>query len=376
MVPSSHTADTAASQPRTPTTMNNVHKLPIALKKRNSDIHIYTNANTSDNKSGSLDSLGLGGFSDNSTVYSAGRLRSATLLPNLTIPLAVAGSRLKSKPKLKPSLSLQNANSLSYRNRSQTLPFSTEIPLTSVDVVEKEPNLLSNTQTVYKTGPLKVIEPNVYLYSQGSEEIAKDFDLVINVAEELPELKFTQEESFEDVSIGSHKNNKNNIPFVLHKYWNHDSEIINDLETLTTLMHQYAQDTEKKVLVYCQCGVSRSASLIVAYYMRYHRQAFKDAYKHIQSIATSISPNMNLICQLVEWNTLLINNNYTLEESTTAVVGEGHECLSSEDSHSYDEEHSASTCFSNSSKSSPVFVETPRTPLQCAFSKNPFLNSK
>lgn len=74
----------------------------------------------------------------------------------------------------------------------------------------------------------------------------------------------------------------------------------------------------KKILVHCQCGVSRSASLIVGYMMRYENLALNDAYAKLKEIAKDISPNMGLIFQLMEWNDMLpsLRNNEASSKTT------------------------------------------------------------
>ncbi|CAO1631996.1 unnamed protein product [Parajaminaea phylloscopi] len=66
------------------------------------------------------------------------------------------------------------------------------------------------------------------------------------------------------------------------------------------------------VLVHCQCGVSRSATLAIAFVMQaaalnYPYEATKnltgmhDCYNLVKDLSASISPNISLIFQLVEW---------------------------------------------------------------------------
>ena len=71
-----------------------------------------------------------------------------------------------------------------------------------------------------------------------------------------------------------------------------------------------------KILVHCQCGVSRSATLVIAFVMqaaamRYgYEQArsllgMHDCYNMVKDKSSSISPNISLIYQLVEWERYL-----------------------------------------------------------------------
>lgn len=142
-------------------------------------------------------------------------------------------------------------------------------------------------QNAYPDGPLLVVPPNVYLYSEPTLEETLQFDVVVNVAKEVanlgPLISQTKPVSY------------------YHAKWSHSSKISVDLDRLTDIIHD-AVGHNKKVLVHCQCGVSRSASLIVAYIMRFHNLGLNDAYSQLKRIAKDTSPNMGLIFQLMEWN--------------------------------------------------------------------------
>ncbi|ORZ35114.1 protein-tyrosine phosphatase-like protein, partial [Catenaria anguillulae PL171] len=56
----------------------------------------------------------------------------------------------------------------------------------------------------------------------------------------------------------------------------------------------------RPVLVHCMCGVSRSAAVVLAYLMWKAKWGFRTAYEHVKA-RRNISPNMHLVCQLVEF---------------------------------------------------------------------------
>lgn len=146
--------------------------------------------------------------------------------------------------------------------------------------------------TTYTNGPLLVVSPSIYLYSEPQLSTILDFQVVINVAKEIENLS-PQIPSDKDIAY-------------YHIPWTHSSHISKDLLYLTDIMHE-AEQRGKKVLVHCQCGVSRSASLIVAYMMRYEKLTLNDAYNKLKKTAKDISPNMGLIFQLMEFNDMLSN---------------------------------------------------------------------
>lgn len=199
--------------------------------------------------------------------------------------------------------------SLSARGRSQTICSALDTSTPAIErpgmEIEKKAWILSNERddsdeneeilhpdvfkkNAYPRGPLLVIPPNVYLYSEPTLEEVFQFDVVINVAKEVADLGPLIRRQDKPISY-------------YHIPWNHNSRISVDLDHLTDIIHD-AVTQDKKVLVHCQCGVSRSASLIVAYIMRFSKMRLNDAYSHLKRIAKDTSPNMGLIFQLIEWN--------------------------------------------------------------------------
>jgi len=60
-----------------------------------------------------------------------------------------------------------------------------------------------------------------------------------------------------------------------------------------------------KVLIHCQLGVSRSASLVIAYVMKSLQMKLTDAYEFVKARSSVISPNMSLMYQLAEFGKTL-----------------------------------------------------------------------
>lgn len=145
-----------------------------------------------------------------------------------------------------------------------------------------------NKKNSYPHGPICVFKPNLYLYSEPTLSQIDSFDVIINVAKELPQL----------TPSDSDKTKYYYIP------WTHTSKICKDLPRLIGLIEENLA-LNKKILIHCQCGVSRSASLIVAFFMKYNHSNLNDSYNLLKLNAPDISPNMSLIFQLMEWGEMI-----------------------------------------------------------------------
>ena len=66
-----------------------------------------------------------------------------------------------------------------------------------------------------------------------------------------------------------------------------------------------SKESEKKdgkILVHCREGVSRSATLVLAYLIKYQDMSLKDALTHVRS-KREISPNAGFLKQLIQFST-------------------------------------------------------------------------
>ncbi|KAI1117944.1 hypothetical protein F5Y14DRAFT_291268 [Nemania sp. NC0429] len=177
----------------------------------------------------------------------------------------------------------------------------------------------------YPDGPIAIYSDNVYLYLEPTAEEASKFDVVINVAREvhnpfavsaikdqemtqspIPDTAMTNDSfatAFEyppSTEPGSEtpttpKAVSWNEPEYIHIPWDHNTDIATDLMTLCDTIDQRTKEG-KKVLVHCQQGASRSASLIIAYGMYQNPGlSVNDAYYAAQAKSRWISPNMRLM---------------------------------------------------------------------------------
>ena len=64
------------------------------------------------------------------------------------------------------------------------------------------------------------------------------------------------------------------------------------------LFAERVRDSQGKVLVHCEAGISRSATICIAYLMCYKRWTLDLAYDFVKSRRNLISPNLNFMQQL------------------------------------------------------------------------------
>jgi dual specificity phosphatase 12 len=71
-------------------------------------------------------------------------------------------------------------------------------------------------------------------------------------------------------------------------------------------------DKSEKVFVHCKAGISRSATIVIAYLMWSMRLSYKDARNYVKSKRDVIYPNPGFEEQLINFEEWLQSNDYTL----------------------------------------------------------------
>ncbi|KAI9328350.1 dual specificity phosphatase, partial [Obelidium mucronatum] len=82
--------------------------------------------------------------------------------------------------------------------------------------------------------------------------------------------------------------------------WDHGSDISVELPQLLQVIDDFLERREgnEQVLVACNQGVSRSASLVIACVMRRRGLGLMEAYDYVKGKNEFISPNVGLLGQL------------------------------------------------------------------------------
>lgn len=175
----------------------------------------------------------------------------------------------------------------------------------------------------YPDGPVAIYGNDVFLYMEPTAEEASRFDVIINVAREVPnpfQATLDKDEPMEDTSpIPDTAVTSSSFatafefqpddmtpttpkaqfsprePEYIHIPWDHNTDIGSDLMFLCETIERKTL-AGKKVLVHCQQGASRSASLIIAYGIYQNPEmSVNDAYYAAQTKSKWISPNMRLM---------------------------------------------------------------------------------
>ncbi|KAF1936512.1 hypothetical protein EJ02DRAFT_448007 [Clathrospora elynae] len=238
----------------------------------------------------------------------------------------------------------------------------TEVPFEMEEEEDQEPNFdvpqsREEKPAAYPNGPICIYEAGVYLYFEPTAEQATTFDCIINVASEVKNpFTSTTAQSQKDIdarridgppaehvdfatlsqrpkhSFGMQDNSPTTpramsvmqtiqpreividgktyrTPEYIHMPWEHNTDIVPDLHKLVKVIDERVKQG-KRVLIHCQCGVSRSASLVVAYGLfKDPQMSVQEAYDAAKKRSKWIGPNMNLIMQLQEFRNTLLRQN-------------------------------------------------------------------
>lgn len=79
-----------------------------------------------------------------------------------------------------------------------------------------------------------------------------------------------------------------------------ESNLMEYFDQVADLIEKTRQEYGKS-LVHCVAGVSRSASLVIAYLIKYADMTLKSAFQHVRSIRPQVRPNIGFFKQLIEY---------------------------------------------------------------------------
>jgi dual specificity phosphatase 12 len=110
---------------------------------------------------------------------------------------------------------------------------------------------------------------------------SKDIGLIINCTEEIPNYF---EEYFEYNKIIIDDNNEENMGPYFDEY--------------ADIIYNYIQNNNKNILIHCFMGSSRSATILLAYLIKYENYTLKKSLEYIKELRNIVNPNTSFYEQL------------------------------------------------------------------------------
>ncbi|KAJ6220639.1 hypothetical protein RDWZM_006451 [Blomia tropicalis] len=75
-------------------------------------------------------------------------------------------------------------------------------------------------------------------------------------------------------------------------------------DEVTAKLDEY-RTKNQVTIVHCMAGVSRSATIVIAYLIRYENYSLERAFQHLKQLRSVIRPNLNFLAQLSEYEVQL-----------------------------------------------------------------------
>ncbi|KAH9508666.1 Dual specificity protein phosphatase 16 [Bulinus truncatus] len=145
---------------------------------------------------------------------------------------------------------------------------------------------------VSNIGPTRIL-PFLYLGSQQdslNQEVAQvnGITYILNVSKTCPRPPYILESHFHRIPVNDNYCEK------LMPYFYEAFQFLDKV-----------REANGCVLVHCLGGVSRSATLAIAYIMKYMRMSSDEAYRYVKDKRPTISPNFNFLGQLLEYEKVI-----------------------------------------------------------------------
>lgn len=68
---------------------------------------------------------------------------------------------------------------------------------------------------------------------------------------------------------------------------------------------KFIEESENNIFVHCLAGVSRSSTIVIAYFMRKYKKTYKEAYVLVRAKRLCINPNEGFVSQLEKYQEFL-----------------------------------------------------------------------
>ncbi|KAF9905249.1 hypothetical protein EC991_001901 [Linnemannia zychae] len=191
---------------------------------------------------------------------------------------------------------------------TQRLPIVSTPQHRSISAYFSDYSLECGAASPYIMEPVCVL-PNLYL---GAEHNATNvrvlkrlgITFVLNVAIEIAKQEGSTTTTMTQLDTSAAEEaTRGSIEFKSLAWTHHQKDLLRDFPAAFAMIDAAlaANHGQGKALVHCQLGVSRSASLVIAYVMRARGMGLTEAYDFVKQRSGVISPNMSLMYQLAEF---------------------------------------------------------------------------
>ncbi|CAH1788616.1 unnamed protein product [Owenia fusiformis] len=196
-----------------------------------------------------------------------------------------------------------------------------------------KPQQLKSTVTTVTTVDGRTLEESRDKYgriksemvSQGAQGFVGDTKLDLQIAEVLPGLYLSSQDVAADVDILEQHDITHilNVASMIENWFPDDFKYLKieilDIPESDISKHfpecfkfiDEALGSKGRVLVHCNAGVSRSATIVIAYIMRTERMTLQEAHSKVAGVRPCIRPNAGFQHQLKTYEKLLQSENNT-----------------------------------------------------------------
>ncbi|CAL8237393.1 unnamed protein product [Boreogadus saida] len=189
-------------------------------------------------------------------------------------------------------------------------PHGLSLPLSATQPQSADPGCSPCSTPLYDQGGPVEILPFLYLGSAYHASRKDMLDMLgisalINVSANCPNHF---EDSFQYKSIPVEDNHKADIS----SWFNEAIEFIDSVKK-----------SNGRVFVHCQAGISRSATICLAYLMRTNRVKLDEAFEFVKQRRSIISPNFSFMGQLLQFESQVLASSTCSSEASSPAIGKG-----------------------------------------------------
>lgn len=239
-----------------------------------------------------------------STIESSFEMSSSSII--LRRRMRTSGMSLSITPTQSSPKIIQD-ECITKRSKSLLLDLSAITTHTNADLdnsINREPNdQLDSIRFDQHSGPSEIL-PHLYLGSEyhatHPEWLRKNnITYILNVSNRSP---YIDENEFDYKHLPVRDSNDSDITFIFEEAFAYINKV---------------RDAGKKILVHCQAGISRSATICIAYLMNEEGRGMDEAMDYIRGMRPFISPNFGFLGQLITFEKSLQLEKASLTDSPT-----------------------------------------------------------